>query len=193
MSDTLWPHGLQHIRLPCPSLFTNSQSVFFFLTYVKIYFIFGCAGSSVVCGLCSSCSEQGFLLVAVHWLFNGWLLLFPSIGCRCVGFSSWGARTQLLCSMWNPPRPGIEPASPPLAGGFLSTVPPGHSELVFLACQEMGAYIQYDIVFVNILITLPVNLTCLQLCPINHNLLLICSALSNFWAFTNSLISENSL
>ena len=29
--------------------------------------------------------------------------------------------------MWNLPRPGIEPMSPALAGGFLSTVPPGKS------------------------------------------------------------------
>ena len=123
----------------------------------------------------------------------GWLLLFQSTGSRCMDFSSCGAQTYLLQSVWDPPRPEIEPVSPALAGGFLSTVPPGHSELVFLDCQEMGAYIQYDIVFINILITLPVNLTCLHLCPINHNLLLTCSALSNFWTFTNSLISENSL
>ena len=34
----------------------------------------------------------------------------------------------LSCSerdMWKLPRPGIEPLSPTLAGGFVSTVPPG--------------------------------------------------------------------
>ena len=39
--------------------------------------------------------------------------------------SSCGARAQLLRSMWDPPGPGLEPVSPPLAGGFLTTVPPG--------------------------------------------------------------------
>ena len=29
--------------------------------------------------------------------------------------------------MWDPPGPGIEPVSPALAGGFLTTVPPGKS------------------------------------------------------------------
>ena len=29
--------------------------------------------------------------------------------------------------MWNLPRPGIEPVSPALTGGFLSTLPPGKS------------------------------------------------------------------
>ena len=38
---------------------------------------------------------------------------------------SCGAQTQLLCGMWDLPRPGIEPVSPALAGGFLTTVPPG--------------------------------------------------------------------
>ena len=27
--------------------------------------------------------------------------------------------------MWDLPRPGLEPVSPALAGGFLTTVPPG--------------------------------------------------------------------
>ena len=31
---------------------------------------------------------------------------------------SCGDRAQLPHSMWNPPRPGIEPVSPALAGGF---------------------------------------------------------------------------
>ena len=29
--------------------------------------------------------------------------------------------------MWDPPGPGIKPVSPALAGGFLTTVPPGKS------------------------------------------------------------------
>ena len=29
--------------------------------------------------------------------------------------------------MWDLPRPGLEPVSPALAGGFLTTVPPGKS------------------------------------------------------------------
>ena len=35
--------------------------------------------------------------------------------------------------MWDLPGPGIEPMSPALAGGFLTTVPPGKSPIkVFL-------------------------------------------------------------
>ena len=39
--------------------------------------------------------------------------------------SSCGARAVLLRGMWDLPGPGLEPVSPALAGGFLTTVPPG--------------------------------------------------------------------
>ena len=32
--------------------------------------------------------------------------------------------------MWDLPGPGLEPVSPALAGGFLTTVPPGKSQQV---------------------------------------------------------------
>ena len=41
-----------------------------------------------------------------------------ALECR---LSSCGARAQLLRGMWDPPGPGIEPMSPALAGGFLTT------------------------------------------------------------------------
>ena len=39
--------------------------------------------------------------------------------------SSCGTRAQMLRGMWDLPGPGLEPASPALAGGFLTTAPPG--------------------------------------------------------------------
>ena len=75
-----------------------------------------------------------------------WLLLLRSMGSRCLGFSSCGsralerrlsscgARALLLRSMWDLPGPGLEPMSPALAGGFLTTVPgkSPHAVLNFL-------------------------------------------------------------
>ena len=71
--------------------------------------------------------------VGVSW----WgLLLLWSTGSRRVGFSSCGsqalerrlsscgAKASLLRSMWDLPGPGLEPVSPALAGGFLTTVSP---------------------------------------------------------------------
>ena len=75
-----------------------------------------------------------------------WLLLLWSTGSRRMGFSSCGTQlsscslralehrlsscgawAQLLRGMWDLPGPGIEPMSPALAGGFLTTAPPGNS------------------------------------------------------------------
>ena len=39
--------------------------------------------------------------------------------------SSCGSRAQLLRGMWDPPRPGFEPASPAPAGRLSTTAPPG--------------------------------------------------------------------
>ena len=52
-------------------------------------------------------------------------------------FSSWGTGTELLRGMWNLPRPGTEPISPTLAGGFLTTGPPGKS--YFFSSADEGA------------------------------------------------------
>ena len=42
---------------------------------------------------------------------------------------SRGSRAQLLCSTWDLPGPGMEPASPVLAGGFFTTGPQGSPDL----------------------------------------------------------------
>ena len=43
--------------------------------------------------------------------------------------SSCGSRAQPLRGMWDPPRPGLEPVSPALAGGLSTTAPPGKPPL----------------------------------------------------------------
>ena len=53
--------------------------------------------------------------------------LLCSTGFRRAGFSGCGTQAYLLCGLWDLPGPGIEPMSPAMAGGFLSTVPPGKS------------------------------------------------------------------
>ena len=60
-----------------------------------------------------------------------WLLLSRSTGSRCTGFSGCGPRALLLHGMWDPPGPGLEPVPPALAGGFLTTVPPGKSASIY--------------------------------------------------------------
>ena len=50
--------------------------------------------------------------------------------------SSCGARASLLRGMWGLPRPGLEPVSSALAGGFLTTVPPGKPYKKFLKDKD---------------------------------------------------------
>ena len=71
-----------------------------------------------------------------------------SCGLRALGhrLSSCGARAQLLCDMWDLPRPGFEPVSPALASGFLTTAPPGKSlgvlfKLLDFPCGECSSLI----------------------------------------------------
>ena len=104
-------------------------------------------------GLCccatafSSCGEQGLLFVAVHGLLivvaslvaehqlqGEWASVVVVRGLSScdsqaleLRLSSCDTWAQLLCGMWDLPRPGIEPVSPVLAGRFLTTAPPGKS------------------------------------------------------------------
>ena len=102
----------------------------------------------------SSHGEQGLLFVAVRGLFivvHGLLIAVASlvvehgaVGVRASvvvarGLSSCGSQVvecrlsrcgawaYLLHGIWDLPGPGLEPMSPALAGGFLTTAPPGKS------------------------------------------------------------------
>ena len=79
-------------------------------------------------GLSLVVASGSYCLVVVLSFSLLWFLLLRNVGSRCAGFSSCCSQAQLPHSMWNLPEPGIEPVSPPLAGGFLTTVPPGKSK-----------------------------------------------------------------
>ena len=103
-------------------------------------------------GLSLVAASGGYSSLTCTGFSSWWLLLLRSTGSRHVGFSScgtwasvivarglsrcglWalehrlsscGTRTLLLRGMWDLPGPRIEPTYPALAGGFLTTVPPG--------------------------------------------------------------------
>ena len=48
------------------------------------------------------------------------------------GLNSCGTQASLLLSMWDLPRPGIKPASAPLADKFFTTKPPGKPCVIFM-------------------------------------------------------------
>ena len=92
----------------------------------------------------SSCGERWLLFVAVPASHCGgfsccgvqalgaWASVVVACGLSSCGswalerrLSSSGIRAWSLCGMWDLPGPGLEPMSPALAGGFLTTAPPG--------------------------------------------------------------------
>ena len=84
-----------------------------------------------VLGLCfcarafSSCGEQGPLFLAVRGPLTIAASLVAEHRLQMRRLSNCSSRAQLLRGMWDPPRPGLEPVSPVLAGGFSTTAPPG--------------------------------------------------------------------
>ena len=75
----------------------------------------------------SSCSKLG--LPSSSGAQTSHCSSFPCAehGLQACRLSSHSTRALLFHGMWNLPRPGIEPVSPALAGGFLTTGPPGKS------------------------------------------------------------------
>ena len=73
----------------------------------------------------SSCSEWGPLFIAVRRPFTIAASLVAEQRLQTRRLSSCGSWAQSLRGMWDPPRPGLEPVSPALAGRLSTTAPPG--------------------------------------------------------------------
>ena len=111
--------------------FFNAILVCLHSFYVCMYVCMAVLGLRFCARAFSSCGKRGHSssrcvdlspsrpLVAKHRLQT----------CR---LSSCGSRAELLRGMWDLPRPGLEPASPALAGRFSTTAPPGKPWVVFV-------------------------------------------------------------
>ena len=84
----------------------------------------------------SSCGEQGPPFIAVCGPLTIAASLVAEHRLQTRRLSSCGSRAQSLRGMWDPPRPGLEPVSPALAGGFSTTAPPGKHMGFFLHTQK---------------------------------------------------------
>ena len=73
----------------------------------------------------SSCGERGPLFIAVRVPLTFAASLVAEHRLRMRRLSNCGSRAQSLHDMRDLPRPGPEPVSPALAGGFSTTAPPG--------------------------------------------------------------------
>ena len=117
----------------------------------------------VVLGLCfcarafSSCGEWGPLFIAVRGPLTIAASLVAEHRLQTRRLSSCGSRAYLLRSMWDRPRPGLEPVSPALAGRFSTTAPPG---------KPKGLFKKY-----------------IFLCLLSHNYLFLFIFLFLFWIY----------
>ena len=72
-----------------------------------------------------SCGKRGPLLIAVRGPLTIAASPVAEHRLQTRRLSNCGSRAQSLHGTWDPPRPGLEPASPALAGGLPTTAPPG--------------------------------------------------------------------
>ena len=122
----------------CTSFFIFINLFILFIYFWLRWVFFAVHGLSLVV------VSGGYSLLWCTGFSLQWLLLLRSTGSRCAGFSSCGSQalerrlsscstgTQLLRSMWDLSGPGLEPMSPILAGGFLTTAPPGKPGILYL-------------------------------------------------------------
>ena len=95
------------------------------------------AGTTLHCG--AQYSHCGGFSCCGAWAQGAWASevvahRLSSCGSQAVErrLSSCGAQAQLLHGTWDFPGPGLEPVSPALAGGFLTTAPLGKPYVLFL-------------------------------------------------------------
>ena len=98
---------------------------FFFSINLFIYLFLAVLGLRFCARAFSSCGERGPLFIAVRRPPTIVASLVAEHRLQTRRLSSCGSWAQLLCGMWDPPRPGLESVSPALAGGFSTTAPPG--------------------------------------------------------------------
>ena len=131
------------------SLFTIEFYLHSPVGFFLLLLFFGCVGSSLLhvgflqlqrAGATLHCSLQASHCSGFSCCGGGALGMWASVVAarRLSSCGSWalerrlsscGAQAQLLRGMWDLPGPGIEPVSPALASGFLTTCYPGSPSL----------------------------------------------------------------
>ena len=113
----------------------------------------------------SSCGKRGPLFIAVRGPLTVAASLVAEHRLQTRRLSSCGSRAQLLRGMWDPPRPGLEPVSPALAGRFSTTAPPGKPQentyyMLNIIPKYTHKYIHVNIhiLYISIYLNTPVSI-----------------------------------
>ena len=113
----------------------NNSLIFFFFLILLIYLFFlfmAVLGLRFCARAFSSCGKWGPLFIAVRGPLITAASPVVEHRLQTHRVSNCGSRAQPLRSMRDPPRPGLEPTSPALAGRLWTTAPPGKPSLIFL-------------------------------------------------------------
>ena len=106
----------------------------------------------------SSCGERGPLFTAVRGPLTVAASLVAEHRLQTRRLSSCVSRAQLLRGMWDPPRPGLEPMYPALAGRFSTTAPPGKPLLLIFCCVLIVIGERKKIVYYTFLFDSQINI-----------------------------------
>ena len=125
ISNTIYIHFLKGSPGGSPSFFNKFiYLIYLFLSVLGLRLLHANflqlkqVRATLSCGVQASCCG-GFSCCGA-WALGAWASVVVAHG-----LSSCGAWAQLLHGMWDLPGPGLKPVSPALAGGFLTTAPPG--------------------------------------------------------------------
>ena len=110
---------------------------FYVFMYLCIYLLMAVLGLRFCGRAFSSCGKWGPLFIVVRGPLTIAASLVAEHRLQTRRLSSCGSQAQLLCSLWDLPRPGLEPVSPALAGRFSTTAPRGKPMFHFLLGQRM--------------------------------------------------------
>ena len=105
--------------------------IIIFFKILFIYLFMAVLGLRFCARALPSCGKRGPLFIAVRGPLTTAASLVAEHRLQTRRLSSCGSQAQLLRGMWDPPRPGLEPVSPALAGRFSTTAPPGKPEKLF--------------------------------------------------------------
>ena len=84
----------------------------------------------------SSCGKRGPLFIAVRGPLTIAVSFVAEHRLQTRRLSNCGSGAQLLRGMWDPPRPGLQPVFPALAGRFSTAAPPGKPLITFIINQQ---------------------------------------------------------
>ena len=103
----------------------------------------------------SSCSEQGPLFITVRGPLTIVASLVAEHRLQTRRLSNYGSGAQSLRGTWDPPRPGLEPASAALAGRFSTTAPPGKPSFLLMTMtyilSQLETFLRQQIQFLFVI------------------------------------------